>query len=413
MALHLPKSSSRLIWGATGLVVIAGASLYALWPEQRLQAEDGTFVRDGEAGFVVTAFAYAVGPDANEATCPLGMSKNVAEIYGESPDGQRKPGEDDEAYSKRLDAGGQEISNAPDGRNFCMHPQIAPVDRFARTLTSSRALADGLNLDGKISRSKADAKSGRLDFTSGDGSKGIDNQFWRAVGCNHSFQSNGLSNGFGSEMYTGAWGILITLSGIDDLKNDDHVQIGIYANADPMQISPAREALGYATYAMDQDESYRAVSTGRIKDGVLTTDPVDIRLRKVTNALYLDRVLKDARVQATLSPDGVLKGYLAGYSPVENIYDLQFGFRNATIDTGELAPLGRRLGTSNGAARVLGHTCQGIWQSLHRLADGHADPKTGAFTSISTQYTFEAIPAFIVDVDTKKANKVATAGGMK
>ena len=57
---------------------------------------------------------------------------------------------------------------------------------------------------------------------------------------------------------------------------------------------------------------------------MLTTDPVNVRFHKITNSIYLERPLNDARVQMTLSADGVLEGYLAGYTPVEEIYDFQY-----------------------------------------------------------------------------------------
>lgn len=404
-----PRLRKGLIYGGAASVVLAGGLAFALAPaisaSDRPVAQTGSFLRDGEAGFVVTHFAYALGPDHSKTgACSEGMSKNVAEIFAETPVGKRRPGESDEAYGKRLEEGGQSISATPDGKNFCMYPELAPPDPHTRIMTSASAPADGIDLDGKVSRAVADVRSGRLDFTSLEGVKGVDNQFWRAVGCSRSFQENGQSNGFEIEMYTGSWGILIALDDVDDLKNDDHVQVGIYANADPLQLSPTREALEYATYAMDQDKAFRAATTGRIENGVLTTEPVDVRFHHVVNGMHLERPLQDARIRATLSPAGVLKGYLAGYTPVEAMYDLQFGYRNGKDAAGKPSPLGRRLGSANGAARVLGHTCQGAYQALNRLADGRPDPKTGKFTSISTQYRFEARPAFVVDVKTKSAN---------
>ena len=388
--------------------VLTALTLAACSPgaPERLEARDGGFVRDGRAAFVVTHFAYALGPDTQgTAQCPNGMSQNVVEIFGETEEGRRRPGEDTQSYSERLQAGGMAISAAADGRNYCMHPDIAPEDPHTRILSSAEALAEGLDLDGVNSRSTADQQSGLLDFSDGEGRAGIDNQFWRAVGCNRSFQSDGLSNEFEITMYTGSWGILVTLDDLDDLENDDHVKVGFYANADPIQLSPTREALEFATYAMAQDPAYRAETTGKITNGVLTTEPVDVRFENDVNGLMLDRTLKDARVQAQLSEAGVLEGYLGGYTPVEELYDFQFGYRSARLANGELAPVQRRLGTANGAARVLGHTCQGAWQSLHRLADGRRDPETGHFTAISTQYTFEARPAFAVDVETRGVNE--------
>lgn len=387
-------------------ILLAGAGIALFQSPSRLEAHSGSFLRNHRASFVVTHFAYALGPDHKKTgACSAGMSQSVVDIFRESPEGKQRPGEGDDAYSKRLDVGGAAISVTPDGQNFCMHPELAPIDTHARMLTSAAVTAEGIDLDGVNSRSSADVRSGRLDFNGVDGTKGVDNQFWRAVGCSRAFQEDGHSNGFEVEMYSGSWGILIVLDDLDDLKNDDHVKVGVYANADPIQLSPTRQALDYATYAMDQDKAFRAETTGKIVGGVLTTEPFDVALHSVTNGMHLVRSLRHARVRAALSANGTIKGYLGGFAGVEDLYNLQFGYRNATDADGKPAALARRLGSSNGAARVLGHTCQGMYQSLNRMADGDRDPKTGKFTSISTQYRFEAKPAFAVDVETHSKNE--------
>ena len=269
-----------LIFAGGGAIALSAALAFGLSPSERATAKSGSFVRDGEAGFIVTRFAYALGPDAEKTgACPAGMSKNVAEIFAETPEGQRRAGEGDEEYGKRVEAGGESISASPDGKNYCMHPELAPRDVHTRILTSATVPAEGINLDGEVSRSEADARRGLLDFRGVDGTKGVDNQFWRLVGCTRSYQENGPSNGFDTEMYTGSWGVLITLGGVDDLKNDDHVEVGIYANADPIQLSPTREALEYATYAMDRDKAFRATTTGRLDNGILGSGPIDLGWR--------------------------------------------------------------------------------------------------------------------------------------
>jgi hypothetical protein len=65
------------------------------------------------------------------------------------------------------------------------------------------------------------------------------------------------------------------------------------------------------------------------------------------------------------------------------------------------------LGTGNGAARVLGYTCPGIYFALYEYADGDPD-QAGRCMSISTQYSFAAIPAFVVDVATESVNDKLT-----
>ena len=110
-------------------------------------------------------------------------------------------------------------------------------------------------------------------------------------------------------------------------------------------------------------------------------------------------------MRVTVSPEGLLSGYLSGYAPVQDVYDNQYGYRNGKNGAGELSPLPPRLLTGNGAARVLGYTCQGAYYALQKYADGDPDPATGRYTSISTQYRIKAIPAFVVDVATQSANE--------
>lgn len=392
-------------WLPASIAIAAvGFGAWTLWGDDRIEARGGGFLRDGEAGFVVTSFAYAVGPDAAAAgTCPDGMSKNVVEIFAETPAAARLPGEDDETYGKRLEAGGRAASELADGRNVCMFPASAPPDPHIRQLLDTAALADGIDLDGEISRTAADARARRLDFTSPVGVEGVDNQFWRAVGCNRSYQTDGQSNVYEIGMYAGEWGILISLADVDSVENDDHVEIGIHASADPLRLSPTRAALEFATYAWDPDPAFNATTTGRIVDGVLISEPVDVQFHHVTNSMYMIRPLHEARIHATIDAEGRLDGILGGFTPIEALYDFQFGYRNALNGDGTPAPEARRLQTSNGSARVLGHTCQGMWQSLHQLADGHPDAN-GRFTTISTQYRFEARPAFLVEPEDTAGN---------
>lgn len=376
---------------------------------------DVPFVRQGNAGFVVSDIKYVLGDDAEKTgACPHGFSKNVVEIFAATPEGKRRKGESEADYSKRLEEGGRALSTAPNGQNVCLNPEAGSPDPHFRTLDKADVPLDGLDLDGIDSRSDQPAPPGACphdDFSSREGARGIDNQFFRVVGCLRSFQSTGLSNGFAIEMLTGSWGILVALSGVDDIRNDDLVEVTIAANADPIQLSPTRQPLAYATYAMDRDLRFRAQTRGRIRDGVLTTEPVDVRFHYVVNSLQLERPLRRARLQAKVSETGELEGYLAGYTPVEELYDYAFGYRTGKTAAGELAPLKLRFGTANGAARVLGHTCTGVYYSLYKHADADFDPQTGRCTSISTQYWIKAIPAFVVDVETESVNSKLTRAG--
>lgn len=238
--------------------------------------------RNGRAGFVVTEIAYALGPDAKDSgACPAGMTggvRGLAEAYAKTPPGQRREGEAQQSYERRLSAA---VNTAPNGQNICMNPEASAPDPGWRMVSGRNIKVDGIDLDGQVStagKKPAAGTCGHQDFQGSQGETGIDNQFYRVVGCTTGFQSTGQGNSFRTGMYTGSWGILVSLSGVDDIRNDPDVQISLYANGDPIQLSAARNALPFATYAAHRDMRYRTTARGRIV--VLSVGPQPVSDRR-------------------------------------------------------------------------------------------------------------------------------------
>jgi hypothetical protein len=423
--------SSSFACGSAVLYVLGGITFAV--------ADQPSFVQDGKAAFVVSEMQYALAPDADQTgACPDGMTQGIRlEAFGgpaagaagagraaagspgvQQPQGVSSSGQRPEGASPgaQQGAGGTEeeaqrrfFQNLTDPKrpNPCRNPQAVGPDPNFRTVKVPDIKAHGIDLDGRNSRAKGKPAPGTCahdDLVGMNGERGIDNQFYRLVGCNKAYQSTGPGNTWTIEMHTGAWGVLITLAGLEDVTNDDSVEVVFAANADPIELSPNREPLVSATYAMDQDSRFRATTRGRIKDGVLITEPVDVRLHKITNSIYLERILTQARAQMTLSKDGVLEGYLAGYTPVEDLYNFEYAFRNGKNAKGEPADSRLILISSIGRAATLTYSCNGAYHAMHELADGDPDPATGKCTSISTQYRLKAIPAFVVEAKTQSVN---------
>jgi hypothetical protein len=401
--LAIRNSGTAAMMGGLALIAMNGST----------QAADSQ--AGATQGFIVSHIKYALGKDASETgACPDGMTEGygktsgyngIGDVFISKPDLQRQEGEVEDKYVRRVFT---TAMRDPNTKNLCLNPELGKPDPNFKTVTGKNVQVDGIDLDGQDSHlngKSAPNTCAHDDFVGMNGERGIDNQFFRLVGCSKSWQSTGQSNTYEIEMYTGAWGILITLKGAGDLRNADNVEVGIYANADPIQLSPTREALPNATYAIDQDPRFRATTRGRIVNGVLTTEPVNVRFHVITNSIHLERPLQDARLRMTVTPDGGLDGILAGYTPIEELYDFQYGFRNGKDANGNPAPLALRAGSSIGQAAVLGHTCQGAYYAMKQLADGHRDSKTGQCSAISTQYRIKAIPAFVVDNATQSINK--------
>src|SRR5690625_3777511 len=77
--------------------------------------ESPFFLHEGEAGFVVSHIEFALARDAEETgACPAGMSLQVEEIFKKTPEGQRRQGESDDDYQKRLAQGRSALSTSVD-----------------------------------------------------------------------------------------------------------------------------------------------------------------------------------------------------------------------------------------------------------------------------------------------------------
>lgn len=397
---------------AAGAVALGALTLVVISAKGEASGQSSN-IQNGEAGFVLFGFgnAYAHGP----TECPGGKSVTFRQMFLNSPDGHRRDGESEQDFARRVAAGEQQMGHV-NGENVCANPSRYP-DPGNRIMTSTNVVSYGIDLDGQNSRANGRPAPGTCahnDFNGVNGAHGVDNQMLRVVGCDSGGQAyssedtgdlprgdNGVSEG----MLQGGWGVLIRVKGIDNAQNDNDVQVGIYANADPIQLNAARGAIPNETYAADQDPRFRAETHGRIVNGVLTTDPVDVNFHWLVAGLHLERPLRHARLRVKFNGDGGFDGYLSGYTPVEAMYDINYGFRTAKTDTGQPANPGMLNVLTIGGNTVMGRTCNGAYAAMRAMADGDRDPRTGACSSISTQYWIRAAPAFVVDAVTHSVNE--------
>ena len=152
------------------------------------------------------------------------------------------------------------------------------------------------------------------DFLDSRGSANIDNQYYRVVGCTRGFLPGGLGERLDSEMLEGSWTIVIAVKGVENLRNDPNVEVSISAGADPIQLSPTGKALPYATYVMDADQKFRVTTKGRIVNGILYSNPVNVRFHFSANGKRFERSLNAGRLRLHLHSAADAESYLSGYT---------------------------------------------------------------------------------------------------
>jgi hypothetical protein len=240
-------------------------------------------------------------------------------------------------------------------------------------------IGDGFNLDGKIKNT---------DFVSPDGEKGIDNNLYRAWGCDAPWRGNGnatLDLRANDKMQEGLYTMVLRVSGNQDPMNDSDATVEIGYSPDKI-VKDARG--GIAT-----DYSYRILKAAQytklkatIRNGVVETEQVE-HLHSPRIAWFYDQTgdtnFSKGMIKLKLAPDGLSgTGLLGGYRNWRELY---------TENT--FAQDGGQQGIREHEDHV------SLYYALRRNADGMYNEKTGKYDGISSVYRIKMASAYVVDPD--------------
>ncbi len=322
-------------------------------------------------------------PDIDPGECPDGLNVTEADYYPEQWAVFM-------AERKRIHTAGGYLRWDVDllPPDACQDPLSQPDPGFL-TLDGP-ATVHGLDLDGVDSRRAAStsASCAHDDFAGHDGATGIDNQYWRLTGCIRGFRPNDLMDRLQSSnahIKEGGYAILLEISGMDDARNDDEVEIQLVSANGPATVDASGGIMRNVSVAVHENARYHSpVAKGKIVDGILTTEPVDLWIKKKQQTSDNEVWLRDARIRGEVLDDGRVKGVVGAFFDIVNLYSV---LNDQNIGD---HPQGRN------AANSRGFMCAGIYHAMPRVADGHPDPETGRCTSISAAIHFEAVPAFLI-----------------
>jgi len=236
-------------------------------------------------------------------------------------------------------------------------------------------LSYGANLDGTDGAGTAKTCA-HENFTSPDGETGVDNQYYRFVGCERFVQGgqqHGAQQASKRTIQFQVNRILLEVRGVRDERNDDDVEVVVYRGKDPLIVDADEHAVAWQSQRVDPTIPPVRLH-GRIVDGVLITDPMD--------AIFED-VLFERR---QLVRDMTLKLKLKG--------DHAEGMRLGYIDLDDLWQSYSR--TAKWGGKIYGSSGPAAYAALHQLADGGKDPRSGQCTSLSSAKGYDFVRAFVV-----------------
>lgn len=269
-----------------------------------------------------------------------------------------------------------------------LHPTTVPD---APLYPATGRFAYGINLDGKGAASPNSYEDPETH------ERGVNNQLFRTLGCIQVYKGNPPPQPplepeyrwHSSRPMMGAW--LLSISG-EDLTRDGEVTVTFQDSVDPVSTQDANAEIQHDfTYRVAGHPASFNVLHGRIKAGIVTTDPAPITM--LCDAYIQPRFeFKEARLRLKLKPDGSLEGLLGGYQPWYPIYwsHAKVGY----IDE-----------------RGFGVDVPALYYALRRSADAYPDPKTGENTAISAAYAIQAVPAFITALNRREADAHSVESG--
>lgn len=364
-----------------GAAFLAGVMVAAI-------SADGVAAAESQAsasarGYILSVFQHAAYDD-EAGDCPDGMNASGPELYlanATASERARFSGHQGKTALERFLFNGARGILDWKTPNACNTPldYVKPGYYDPAFKIVRGRVAHGLDLDGAVSPVAPAANTcAHEQFVGPAGEAGIDNQWWRLMGCTKYYRPGGdIQRNVAAVMGSGEITIAIEVTGIDDLANDPEVSVGIYSSADAAPTDATGRIMSGGSVLPHPDQRYHALARGRIVNGTLTTDPVDVHLRFRAMIIDTEWWLRNARVRLELSEDGSASGLLAGYFDVETFYEY--------------------IRQSNMSVSILGgYTCPSLYLTAQRLADGFPDPVTGRCTALSAAYRIEAVPGFVI-----------------
>jgi hypothetical protein len=253
----------------------------------------------------------------------------------------------------------------------------AAVDPGQPQVTSR--IGDGFNLDGKIKVN---------DFVSPTGEKGIDNNLYRAWGCDAPWRGNGnatLDLRANDKMQEGLYTMVVRVSGNQDPMNDSDATFEIGYSPDKL-VKDARGGIAVDySYRILQSAQYTKMKA-RIKNGVVETQQIE-HMHTPRIAWFYDQTgdtnFTKGKVRLNMSADGLsASGLIGGYRNWRELY---------TENT--FAQDGGQQGIREHEDHV------SLYYALRRNADGMPNPQTGKNDGISSVYRIKLASAYVVDPD--------------
>jgi hypothetical protein len=189
----------------------------------------------------------------------------------------------------------------------------AVVTALGFTRIVKEGVAPGFNLDGMVSDGTDYISCGKVDFTSPEGTVGVDNQLAKLVPDVEEIVGNAVDGLLQGAINDGQLVILMDLDGVDDFVNDPCVDVSVQVGEKRRpSLGTDGEIEAYQTFNPDAAAELSHTNLAQIKDGVLEAGPFPLAIPLAIFDVAFTVHVQDAHIRMTIDNDGKMRGYLGG-----------------------------------------------------------------------------------------------------
>lgn len=192
---------------------------------------------------------------------------------------------------------------------------VADLLLFARDLEPG--VSNGFDLDGFVSTGDDGTGCGHADRVSPDGTPGIDNAFAGLLPALEATEASAIEDLVQDAIAVGDLLLMFEVSGIDDPRNDDCVDVSVHRGHGTPLLAPDGTLLDGQTFTTDPDPA--RVSCVPLVDGVIEAGPLALQLEVQVLDVELELAMQDARMRLELFDDGSMAGVFGGAVPLGGI----------------------------------------------------------------------------------------------
>lgn len=199
---------------------------------------------------------------------------------------------------------------------------ITAVFSYIGYARNEDGIAWGFNLDDHVSEADDEEGCYRADLVDPLGNEGIDNGLAALIPALEASEAVAVESLVQQSINTGNLIMMIEITGVDDWKNDDCVNVGIYRGQGTPLIGTDEVLLDGQSFQRDLSLPHDIAENLKIENGHISAVPLEIFLPVQVLLADIDFNLSGGGIDITLTDDGGMQGFFGGALPITALTDI-------------------------------------------------------------------------------------------